>query len=371
MRLAFILGTRPEIIKTAPLIFEAQKTGVDFSLIHTGQHYDAGMDAGFFEEFSLPKPDVRLSAGGRPYAEQLAYLMREIGAALNDLEPDAVVLQGDTVTVMAGALAARKLEIPIVHHEAGLRSRDPRMSEEYHRIITDHLSDLLCAPTADAVKNLLEEGVPADRVHLTGNTIVDAVRRFSAEARAKSDILDRLSLSPKSYFVLTLHRAENVDERGRLAACVESLERVCREHPDRPIIFPVHPRVERRLAEHGLAWPAGARTIKPIGYLDMLKLIGSADVVMTDSGGLQEESALLGAPCVTLRDSTERPETVAAGVNIVAGLGQEGVSAAVRAMRSKKIEPLAAYGDGRTAPRILRLIEARVLRRQETLNAVA
>jgi len=358
MKLCFILGTRPEIIKTAPLIFAAREAGVEFALVHSGQHYDAQMDGRFFGELSLPEPDVRLQAGGKPYAEQVAYLLRELPKALAAIKPDAVVLQGDTVTVMAGALAAHGLHIPIIHHEAGLRSRDPRMAEEYHRIITDHLATILCAPTEAAVKNLVDEGVPHERVHLTGNTIVDAVNRFSGPAARNSRVLESLSLSPKSYFVLTFHRAENVDEPGRFFAFLLALSRIAEEHPDRKIVFPVHPRVEKRRLEFGQEWPVAIVPIAPLGYLDTLRLLSSADVILTDSGGLQEEAAILGVPCVTMRDSTERPETVEAGSNIVAGLDAEAVSKAVHAMRGRVLTPTLAYGDGMAAAKIIRIANA-------------
>ncbi len=355
MRLCFILGTRPEIIKSAPLIFAASEAGYAPVIIHSGQHYDTAMDGGFFQELSLPAADVRLSSGGKPYAEQVAYLLRELPGALKELRPDAVVLQGDTVTVMAGALAAHGLNIPIIHHEAGLRSRDQRMAEEYHRIIADHVSTLLCAPTEAAVANLLNEGIPRERVHLTGNAVVDAIRRFSGQAARESSVLEKLSLAAKSYFVLTFHRAENVDDPSRFSAFLASLERIVREHPDRRIVFPVHPRVEKRRAEFGQAWPSAVLPIGPLGYFDMLRLLSEADLVLTDSGGLQEEAAILGVPCVTLRDSTERPETVEAGSNVVAGLAEDAVSEAVRAMRGKALDPISAYGDGFASERIIHL----------------
>lgn len=366
MKLCFILGTRPEIIKTAPLIFAARDAGVEFALVHSGQHYDGQMDRRFFEELSIPGPDLRLSAGGKPYAEQVAYLLRELSKVLADIKPDAVVLQGDTVTVLTGALAAHGLHIPIIHHEAGLRSRDQRMAEEYHRIITDHMSTLLCAPTKAAVSNLMDEGVPRERVHLTGNTIVDAVKRFSGQAERESRVLDLLSLSPKSYFVMTFHRAENVDEPGRFSAFLQALSRVADEHPDRKIVFPVHPRVEKRRREFGQEWPKAILPIAPLGYLDMLRLLSSADVILTDSGGLQEEAAILGVPCVTMRDTTERPETVEAGSNIVTGLDVDAVSKAVRDMRGRILTPTMAYGDGRSAARIISIAEASIGVRTET-----
>lgn len=371
MRLCFILGTRPEIIKTAPIAIAAREAGLTSLMIHTGQHYDESMDGRFFEELSLPAPDIRLAAGNRPYAEQVAYLLRELPEALNRLAPDALVLQGDTVSVLAGALSAQRLNIPIIHHEAGLRSRDPRMSEEYHRIITDHISSVLCAPSEDAARHLMEEGVPRERVYLTGNTVVDAVRLFASEAERRSRILQELALVPRSYFVLTFHRAENVDERGRFQLFLESIGRVAAEHPDRQIVFTVHPRVEKRCLEFGAEWPRGVRPIAPLGYLDMLRLLSSADLVMTDSGGLQEESAIIGVPCVTLRDSTERPETVDAGVNIVAGLEPENVSQAVAAMRGRFADPIAAYGDGQAAQRIIRIIMSTFARRSETAHETA
>lgn len=358
MRLAFVIGTRPDIIKTAPLIFAAKKTGVDFFVIHTGQHYNPEMDSDFFTELGLDNPDIRLAAGGRPYAEQVAYLLRELAIVFQTEKPTAVVLQGDTVTVMASALAAHKVGIPIVHHEAGIRSRDPSMSEEYHRIITDHLSTLLCAPTEEAVKNLQDEGVPIERLHLTGNTIADALRLFSDKAKQTSSILAQHNLQPKKYFVLTFHRAENVDVKERFLLCMQALTRIHNEHPDHPIVFPVHPRVEKCRQKYGVEWPAGLSILPPLGYLDMLQLTANADLMLTDSGGLQEECSFLGVPCVTLRDSTERPETVSAGVNLIAGLAPDNVSAAVKTMLTKKISPVEIYGNGHAAERIMQLIVA-------------
>ncbi len=364
MRIAFVLGTRPEIIKTAPLIFAAQDSGDAFDLIHTGQHFDWGMDGRFFAELDLPKPDLILAAGGKPYAEQVAYLIRELAKAFEERRPDVVVLQGDTVTVMAGALAAQRIGIPVAHHEAGLRSRDQHMSEEYHRIITDHLSELLCAPTESAMKNLMSEGVPESRCRMTGNTIVDAVRRFAAKAHVSSDIHRQLNIGPAGYFLLTFHRGENVDVKERFASGLQALSDLRIAHPDRPIVFPVHPRVERRRAEFGFSWPEGVIALPPLGYLDMLKLLAEADVVMTDSGGLQEEASILGTPCVTLRDSTERPETVDAGVNILAGVDAKAIVEAVTQMRGKRFAAGTHYGDGRAAERILASIRDVVLSRE-------
>lgn len=360
MKLCFILGTRPEIIKTAPLIFAARDFGFESAMVHSGQHYDDKMDSRFFDELSLPEPTLRLSVGGKPYAEQVAYLLRELPKTLSDIRPDAVVLQGDTVTVLTGALAAHGLHIPIIHHEAGLRSRDQRMAEEYHRIITDHMSTILCAPTEVAVKNLIDEGVPRENIHLTGNTIVDAVRLFSGRAARASRILNRLSLSPKSYFILTFHRAENVDEPGRFSNFIQTLSRVADDHPDRKIVFPVHPRVEKRRLEFGMEWPSAILPIDPLGYLDMLRLLSSADVILTDSGGLQEEAAILGVPCVTMRETTERPETVEAGANIVTGLDAEAVAKAVLEMRGRILIPTSVYGDGMSAARIIRIVNASI-----------
>ncbi len=371
MRLCFIFGTRPEIIKTAPIIFAAREVGLTTCMVHTGQHYDVAMDGRFFEELELPPPDVRLEAGNRPYAEQVAYLLRELPDVLRRLAPDAVVLQGDTVTVMAGALSAHRLHIPIAHHEAGLRSRDPRMSEEYHRIIADHVSNLLCAPSQAALRHLMAEGVPRERVHLTGNTVVDSIRRFTTIAEQRSSILETLGLAPKSYFVLTFHRAENVDERDRFLSFLEAVRRVVAAHPDRTIVFPVHPRVEKRRQEFGGAWPQGVRPIAPVGYLDMLRLLSCADLVLTDSGGLQEESAILGVPCVTLRDSTERPETVEAGANVVAGLEPEAVVRAVAAMRGRVVAPIDAYGDGQAARKIIAIISGLLASREPAVQEAA
>jgi UDP-N-acetylglucosamine 2-epimerase (non-hydrolysing) len=211
----------------------------------------------------------------------------------------------------------------------------------------------------------MEEGVPRGRVHLTGNTVVDATRLFAAEAKARSRILEVLGLAPRSYFVLTFHRAENVDERGRFLSFLESIERITAEHPDRQVVFPVHPRVEKRRLEFGAEWPQGVRPIAPLGYFDMLYLLTNSDLIITDSGGLQEEAAILGIPCVTLRESTERPETVAAGVNKVVGLQPQIVALAVASMRGHFAEPITAYGDGQAAHRIIRIIMSSFTKKTE------
>ncbi len=280
-------------------------------LIHTGQHYDYEMSRVFLEELELDGIDYHLEVGSGTQAEQTGKAMVKIERVLMDERPDVVLVQGDTNTVLAGALASVKLRIPVAHVEAGLRSFDRTMPEEINRVLADHASEVLFPPTEDARRNLEREGI-TENVYVVGNTIVDAVLQNSEIAERKSDVLERFGLKPKGYVLITAHRAENT-ERG-------SLERLVRILEDLPMkaIYPMHPRTRRRLEEFGL-WGGRVGSIenlivtKPLGYLDFLRLERNAFAVMTDSGGVQEESIILNVPCLTLRYNTERPETVKAG----------------------------------------------------------
>ncbi len=318
MRPAFVFGTRPEIIKLAPVIRAFEKRGVRPLLIHTGQHYDYEMSRVFLEELELDGIDYHLEVGSGTQAEQTGTAMIKIEKVLVNEKPDVVLVQGDTNTVLAGALAAVKLRIPVAHVEAGLRSFDRTMPEEINRILADHASEVLFAPTEEARRNLEREGI-TEGVYVVGNTIVDAVLQNSEIAERKSDVLERFGLKPKEYILITAHRAENTDSMENLTKLIEILEAL----PMRAI-YPMHPRTRNRLKEFGLWERAGSIKnliiTQPLGYLDFLKLEKNAFVVMTDSGGIQEESIILGVPCLTLRYNTERPETVKAGGNVLVGL---------------------------------------------------
>ncbi|MDD5032404.1 MAG: UDP-N-acetylglucosamine 2-epimerase (non-hydrolyzing) [Patescibacteria group bacterium] len=351
-KIAIILGTRPEIIKMSPIIRACKKRGLNYFILHTGQHYSYEMDKKFFEDLEIRKPKYNLNVGGHEYRKQVGLMIREIMGILAKEGPEVVLVQGDTNSVLAGALAANKLGIKIGHHEAGLRSHDLTMLEETNRIITDHISDFLFAPTADAFKNLKDEGIADDKASLTGNTVVDAVFQNLELANKKSDILKKLNLEGKDYILATAHRAENVDIEERLKGILEGLALVANDF-NLPIIYPIHPRTLNNIKKFGFKIPPGVRAISPLGYLDFLRLESKANLIITDSGGLQEEACILKIPCVTIRDNTERPETIKAGVNILAGVEPNKIwQSAKKIIKSRKkwINP---FGDGRAAERIV------------------
>ncbi|MBI3949932.1 MAG: UDP-N-acetylglucosamine 2-epimerase (non-hydrolyzing) [Acidobacteria bacterium] len=328
MKVAMILGTRPEIIKFSPVIRELQNEPIDLFIIHTGQHYSYEMDQIFFEQLKLPSPDYNLDVGSGTHAIQTAKMLSGIEPILESERPDVVLVEGDTNTVLAGALAAVKLAIPVGHIEAGLRSYDRRMPEEMNRILTDHMSAFLFAPTGIAVKNLEEEGIGSKlfltsdgmgkaTIHNVGNTIVDATLQNIRLAQEKErSILEQCAVAPKEYVLLTAHRSENVDNIEFLRHLCQLLDYINDTYKLK-VIWPIHPRTVKKLSEFGIA--PRARLIDPQGYLEFLALESNARIVVTDSGGVQEEMCVLGIPCVTIRKTTERPETVLVGANEVAG----------------------------------------------------
>ncbi|WP_286859146.1 non-hydrolyzing UDP-N-acetylglucosamine 2-epimerase [Methanosaeta sp. UBA356] len=317
MTIAIILGTRPEIIKMAPAIRECQRRGLDYSIIHTGQHYSYQMDRIFFEQLELPQPDHNLDVGSGNHGEQTGRILADLEAVLMAERPDVVLVQGDTNTVMAGALAASKLQIKVGHVEAGLRSYDRSMPEEINRVVADHVSDYCFAPTEISKANLLKEGIAEEKIHVTGNTIVDSVYQNLEIAMRKVNILADLGLEPKGYFLVTSHRQENVDNKERLGEIIRGLGMVKSEF-GLPMVFPVHPRTRKMVESFGFELD-GIRAIEPLGFLEFLQLEAGARLALTDSGGVQEETCILGVPCVTLRDNTERPETLDVGANVLAG----------------------------------------------------
>jgi len=348
--IAIILGTRPEIIKMSPIIRACEALGEDYFTLHTGQHYSYEMDRAFFEDLELPEPKYNLDVGSGTHAEQTGKIMTGIEKILSEEEPGIVLVQGDTNTVLAGALAASKLHIRVGHVEAGLRSFDRTMPEEINRVVADHISDVLFPPTETAKKNLIVEGIPEEKIFVTGNTIADAVEQNLAIARRKNDLLQRLGLTSKGFFLVTAHRAENVDNRQRLEGILQGLKAIRNEF-SLPIVFPMHPRTAKMVQAFGLSLD-GICVTKPLGYLDFLQLEANARLVLTDSGGLQEESCILGVPCVTLRDNTERPETVEVGANVLTGTEADRILASARQMLSRTGTWENPYGDG-TAGRMI------------------
>jgi len=317
MTIAIILGTRPETIKMAPVIRECQRRGLDFCIIHTGQHYSYQMDRIFFEQLELPQPDHNLDVGSGNHGEQTGRILADLEAVLMAERPDVVLVQGDTNTVLAGALAASKLHIKVGHVEAGLRSYDRSMPEEINRVVADHVSDYCFAPTEISRANLLKEGIAEEKIHVTGNTIVDSVYQNLEIAMRKVNILADLDLEPKGYFLVTSHRQENVDSRERLGEIIRGLQMVKSEF-GLPVVFPVHPRTRKMAESFGFELD-GIQAIEPLGFLEFLQLEAGARLALTDSGGVQEEACILGVPCMTLRDNTERPETLDVGANLLAG----------------------------------------------------
>lgn len=348
--IAVVLGTRPEIIKCSPIIRECQERGLDFYILHTGQHYDFEMDAAFFRDLELPEPKYNLGVGSGSHAEQTAKIMLGIEKVLVDDEPDVVLVQGDTNTVLGGALVSSKLCIQLGHVEAGLRSGDLRMPEEVNRIVADHVSDILFAPTEVSRGNLIREGIGEEKIRVTGNTVVDAVGQ-NLEISRKLNALGGLGVEPRGYVLVTLHRTENVDDEGVLRGLLKALKEVQRRFSV-PVVFPVHPRTRKMISSYGLS-TRGLITMKPLGYLEFLQLESQARLILTDSGGVQEEACILGVPCLTLRGNTERPETVAVGANSVVGTEPESIVRSARVALESNVHWVNPFGDGRAAARII------------------
>jgi UDP-N-acetylglucosamine 2-epimerase (non-hydrolysing) len=356
MKIAIILGTRPEIIKMSPIIRACKKMRVDYFVLHTGQHYDYELDKKFFEDLELEEPKYNLNIGKNEYRKQIGMMVKQIGKILLKEKADLALVQGDTNSVLAGALAAKKVNIKLGHHEAGLRSHDLSMPEENNRIITDHISDHLFAPTEDAFKNLNEEGINANRILMTGNTIVDAVYQNLELARKKTDILKKLSLQRGNYIVVTAHRTENVDKLERLKGILNGLKLIGEDFKI-PVIYPMHPRTANNIKKFELKIPPRITIIKPLGYLEFLQLEADSKLIVTDSGGLQEEASILKIPCVVMRDNTERPEGIRAGVSVLSGTKAEKILEAAQQIINQERGWPELYGDGRAAEKILEFIK--------------
>jgi UDP-N-acetylglucosamine 2-epimerase len=357
MKITVIVGTRPQIIKSAPIIYEALKSGLELKIIHTGQHYDYKLSQVFIEEFNLPEPAVNLEVGSGSHAYQTGEIMLRLEKYLLKDKPPLVLVPGDTNSALAGALTSVKLGIPVVHIEAGARCYDMSMAEEINRRLIDHCSKLLFAPTLNCKKNLERESVIGE-IHLTGDTMYDAFLKFKDEAD-RSDILKKLQLSDKEYSLLTLHRAENVDNPVRLRSILKGILKA-----NIKVIFPIHPRTANRLKEYNISLEhSNIRIIDPVSYVEMLKLLKHAKLVLTDSGGLQKEAFWSQTPCITLRESTEWTETVEAGVNQIAGADVEKIAQAIRAIEERYDEMKKKFignpfGDGYAAKRIVKIIES-------------
>ena len=334
-----VVGARPQIIKSAPIVHEASGDAeVEFQLVHTGQHYDFEMSRIFFGELELPDPVVNLGVGSGSHGRQTGKMMIGLEGAIEKLRPDVVLVPGDTNSTLAGALAAIKLQVPVAHVEAGARSYDLRMPEEVNRRLTDHCSRMLFGATENCVKNLLKEGIPKDQIHLSGDTMYDALLRHTARA-LRSRILEELDLAGAEYAVLTVHRPENVDDPEALKDIIGAMI----ELKELPIVFPVHPRTMERLKATGLLERVKeaehVMLVDPIGYHEMLRLVKDSRMVFTDSGGLQKEAFWLRTLCITLRERTEWVETVELGANMLVGNEKERIVQEIRDCRGfEKLE---------------------------------
>lgn len=360
MKILTIVGARPQFIKAAPVSRALRKAHREV-LVHTGQHYDANMSDIFFEELHIPKPDHNLGIGGGTHGQMTGRMLEAIEQVMLEEKPDVALVYGDTNSTLAGALAAGKLLIPVLHVEAGLRSFNRAMPEEQNRVLTDHIAALLSCPTQTAVENLRAEGV-TQGVRNTGDVMLDAVRynaRLAQEAKpldktmAELKLLkgnDTAELAGQDYDLVTIHRQENTDAPDKLLTIVEALNEL-----NHPVIWPVHPRVRERkemarLGDH-------IRLVEPVGYLDMLMLTGHARMVLTDSGGLQKEALFLGTPCTTLRDETEWVETLEGGWNVLAKIDRADILAkATRAVDTRNETACSAFGDGNAAEKIARMV---------------
>lgn len=337
-------------MKVGPLVPALREAGAEVELVHTGQHYDERMSAGFFRELGIPAPDVNLEVGSGSHAEQTAGVLVAFERYLRDRTVDAVVVVGDVNSTIACALAAVKLHVPVAHVEAGLRSRDWTMPEEVNRVLTDRISRWLFTTSADADANLAAEGVPGAWVHLVGNVMIDTLLANLDRARQRgSGVRQQLGLGGR-YGLMTLHRPSNVDEAEALRALLGAIEEIAAEVP---LLFPIHPRTANQLREFGVELPDGVRAIEPLGYLDFVGLMDRAAIVLTDSGGVQEETSVLGVPCLTLRENTERPVTCELGTNQLVGTDPDAILRAAKRALDEPCEPAdIPLWDGHAASRI-------------------
>jgi len=356
-----VVGARPNFMKVAPIVAAMKRRPTKFLplVVHTGQHYDTAMSDSFFTDLELPQPDTHLGVGSGSHAAQTAAVMERFEPVVLNEKPDWVLVVGDVNSTIACALVCVKLGLKVAHVEAGLRSRDRTMPEEINRLLTDQIADLLFTPSPDADENLVAEGIPRERIRFVGNVMIDSLQKNLTKAR-ELQTRQKLGLNG-DYALLTLHRPSNVDMRASFEPILDALEAISAKLP---IVFPVHPRTRKTIAELGLSERVesmkGLRMIDPLGYLDFLNLSSSARLVLTDSGGIQEETTALGIPCLTLRENTERPITVEMGTNVVVGTDATKIIAAANAALDgsvKKAVRQPPLWDGQTSERILDALE--------------
>lgn len=359
LKIINIVGARPNLPKIAPLIREMQRhPEIDPILVHTGQHYDAALSDIFFRQMGIPTPHVNLEVGSGSHAAQTAEVLKRVEPVLLEHQPDLVLVVGDVNSTIAVSLAAVKLGISVAHVEAGLRSFDRSMPEEINRILTDALADYLFVTEEDAIQHLLKEGRPRESIYLVGNVMIDSLRHFLPIAQ-KSPIGEDLGLKNsgdwKRFGVLTLHRPSNVDSTEKLAELLGAIDSIAAQVP---VIFPVHPRTQQRLTQAGIKTHPHLKLIPPVGYLDFLCLLSKASLVLTDSGGIQEETTALGVPCLTLRENTERPITISQGTNLLIGTDPAKITSAAQAILAGNGKPgrIPPFWDGHAAERIVEVL---------------
>jgi UDP-N-acetylglucosamine 2-epimerase (non-hydrolysing) len=354
MKVAIVVGTRPEIVKMSPIIDACLERGVDFSIIDAHQHYSDNMNAAFFRELKLPAPDLTLNTIPGSHGTQIASMLTEFEEVFKTHTYDTVLVQGDTNTVLAATLMASRRNLPVGHVEAGLRSGDRTMPEEVNRVMVDHVADYCFATSKTTLTNLHAEGIRGPRVVNTGNTIVDATLRGVELSKARSQSAQTI-MPQTPYMLITLHRDSNVDNPVILQGIMDGIGAALERH-DLAAIFPMHPRTSKQAVASGIHISERIKTIEPLGYLDFLQLQANAEIILTDSGGVQEEACILHVPCVTLRENTERPETIAVGANTIGGTQPNSIIAAVNRMRHAPRDWTIPYGDGTSGCKIIGML---------------
>jgi len=354
LKVVNVVGARPNFVKIAPIVAEMKRRRdhIQQILVHTGQHYDDAMSEAFFRDLEIPEADINLGIGSGSHTQQSASIMLAFEPVLEREKPDWVVVTGDVNSTFACAFVASRCGIRVAHVEAGLRSFDRTMPEEFNRILTDQLSDLLLTPSADADDNLAREGIPKDRIVRVGNVMIDSLLRALPRTKS-STVLERLNLEPREYAIVTMHRPSNVDDAVVLAELIKALETISEQLP---VVIPLHPRTRANLSRFGINPSSKVRVIEPLGYLDFLALLSQARLALTDSGGIQEETTVLGIPCLTMRENTERPVTVTHGTNVIVGRDPQRIIDEARVALAKS--PSADHTppelwDGRASKRIV------------------
>jgi UDP-N-acetylglucosamine 2-epimerase (non-hydrolysing) len=357
-----VAGARPNFMKIAPINREMRKRGIEQLLVHTGQHYDNNMSQVFFDDLGIPEPDIHMGVGSGSHAKQTAAIMVEFEKICIEYRPSLVVVVGDVNSTLACAIVASKMHIATAHVEAGLRSGDMAMPEEVNRLVTDAISDILLTPSRDADQNLLKEGRKEDDVYFVGNIMIDSLFETLGSV-GESSILGDLDLESGEFGVLTMHRPSNVDDRQKLLGILGALREICKSVR---LVFPVHPRTSNKIVEFQLMSEFedidNLTMIEPVGYLDFIALVSESKIVITDSGGIQEETTALGIPCITMRENTERPITVSQGTNRIVGTDPSSIISEVESSLNKSSEKqtIPEYWDGKTAKRIVDVFETRM-----------